>query len=246
MAGKADKLLTKPNPKEEDTSETSISTKTDYPLDDDLPPFVSPIDSETPETTPALSLKVKCVKCCTRLLRDGCTQMACLICCDDISNCEAHRKPRLQAEFKASIMEGTHFIQQEAARIRARRIPPMARRLLNIREPSILYQGDTVVIWDIRAYGANSKWKDDATRKSIRRTISEKSASTSNVRSKRLNKICNNEEVQSHHITKRLRNDRNRFHRITEELYLSSCRKANSGSTQDTESPEKPDVDENS
>lgn len=161
-------------------------------------------DEETHETTPS---KEKCVICRTRNLREGCTRLACLVCCDDIEKCEAHRKPRLQAEFKTSIMEGTHFIQQEAARIRSLRIPPMARRLLNVREPNILYQGDTVVIWDIRSYGGNARWKDDAIRKSNKRKLS-----------------TTNQELQLHqsNAVKRLRNNRKRFHRVIEKLYVSS------------------------
>jgi hypothetical protein len=76
---------------------------------------------------------------------------------------------QLKTDFKALLAVGMHPVQQEAQRIRSLCIPPAARRLLHIHEPNILYQGDTVVIWDIRAYARNAKWREEATRRALKR-----------------------------------------------------------------------------
>jgi hypothetical protein len=190
----------------------------------------SPMSSSPLERSPSSSLnnrENKCAKCKTRLCREGCTQSACLICCDDLINCEAHKKPRLQATFKAQVMEGSHFIQQEVARIRSLRIPPSSRRSLHIREPNILYQGDTVVIWDIRAYARNSKWKDDATRRSLKRryVITPPSALTSGNDSnenRRKRAALSNSQTNEGVPRNVLRNNRKRFRHICDELYRTS------------------------
>ena len=108
----------------------------------------------------------KCAKCQKRMAREACTQGACLTCCDDLEGCEVHKKPRAQALLKEQILAGTTETQKLAAARRRMRIPDSGRFF---KEPGFVYQGDTVVIWDVRAYARNPKWREDAVRKSVRR-----------------------------------------------------------------------------
>lgn len=189
-----------------------------------------PVPYPLSDSASPTSSKEKCVKCKTRFLREGCTQLSCLLCCDDFKNCEVHRKPRLQAEFKTQILEGTHFIQQEAGKIRSRLIHPLSRKLLNIREPNIIYQGDTVVIWDIRAYASNIKWRDEAIRRSLKRQASVNnnnvSPPDSNRRKKGVNRIekeLSSDRTDSIKPSRHaLRNNRKRFHSYFENVYQAS------------------------
>lgn len=137
----------------------------------------------------------KCGKCNKRVAREGCTQLACLQCCDDETGCESHKKPRAHALRKEQVLAGTTEVQRLAAAKRSMRIP--AGRFF--REPGFVYQGDTVVIWDLRAYARNPKWKEEAVRKSMRRS-----------------------KATRHSLVRRLRNSRKRFHRIMNELFLAS------------------------
>ena len=141
---------------------------------------------------------VKCGKCSKRMAREGCTQLACLQCCDDFNGCESHRKPRAHALWKEQVLAGTTDVQSLAAAKRKMRIP--AGRVF--REPGFVYQGDTVVIWDLRAFARNPKWREEAIRKSIRRS-----------------------KVTPRHIP-RLRNSRKRFRRLMTELYLARQQEA--------------------
>ena len=152
-------------------------------------------NATTTSTKEVPSMNAKCVKCNKRLAREGCTQSACLPCCDDVAGCESHAKPRAHALWKEQVLAGTTEVQQLAAAKLKMRIP--AGRFF--REPGFVYQGDTVVIWDLRAYARNPKWREDAVRKSVRRS---KAA------------------VHSH--VPRLKNSRKRFHRLMHELYLAS------------------------
>lgn len=150
----------------------------------------------TIESRPTSS-NVKCVKCNRRLAREGCTQSACILCCEDLTGCESHRKPRLHALWKEQVLAGTTEVQQLAAAKRKMRIPS-GRRFF--REPGFVYQGDTVVIWDLQAYAQNPKWRDDAVRKAVRRSKS----------------TCHNNSP----TFRRLRNSRKRFRRLMHEFYL--------------------------
>ena len=137
----------------------------------------------------------KCCKCDKRLAREGCTQSACLLCCTDLSGCESHKKSRAQAQWKKDVLAGTTDIQVLAAQLRKRRIPEAPGKRF-FRESGFLYQGDTVVIWDVQEYSRNSKWKDDAIRKSLRRR-----------------------KATNPYDRPRLRINRQRFRRIMNDLY---------------------------
>jgi hypothetical protein len=168
---------------------TVITTPPTVPMDyESITPNPSPVKvvTQSPSTTvgdqssvatPTTTTnnnaaKLKCSVCKIRMQLESCSQQACLNCCTDVEKCEGHKKRRQQANFKAQILEGTHFVQKEAARIRELKIQPETRKLLHIREPNIIYQGETIVIWDIRTYMRNPKWREDARRKSIKRLTS--------------------------------------------------------------------------
>lgn len=150
--------------------------------------------SSRPKTSKESSKK--CVKCTKRVAREGCTQTACLQCCED-QNCESHKKPRAHALWKEQVLAGTTHVQKLAA---AKRNLRMGKRFF--REPGFCYTGDTVVIWDIRAYYRIPKLREDAIRKSLRR----RNLSTSS-------------ETQA---SRPLRNSRKRFHRLVEERHLAT------------------------
>jgi len=147
----------------------------------------------------------KCDKCNKRLAREGCTQKACLNCCDDLGGCETHKKPRAQAELKEQILAGTTQVQTLAAAKRKLRIPPKSF----FREPGFVYQGDTVIIWDIRSYVKDEKARDDAVRMSKRRRKNKKG-----------------DEV-NFSVPSPLKNSRKRFRRIWEELVQTSLKEEN-------------------
>jgi hypothetical protein len=137
----------------------------------------------------------KCAKCEKRLAREGCTQAACLICCTDVSGCEPHNKSRAQAQWKKDVLAGQTEIQLLAAQRRKLRIPEVSGKRF-FWESGFVYQGDSVVIWDLREFASNAKWRDDAIRKSLRRRKTTTSVDRP-----------------------RLRINRRRFRRIMNELY---------------------------
>jgi hypothetical protein len=143
------------------------------------------------------------VKCNKRLAREGCTQTACLHCCDDVDGCISHQKPRAQAHFKEQILAGTTLVQQEANAKRKLQLCAPSKGKFFFREPGFKYQGDTVVIWDVRAYAQNPRWKEDAIRKALRRQ-----------------KATNNNTDWE--ILPPLRNSRKRFHQLVEQWYQTS------------------------
>ena len=126
--------------------------------------------------------------------------MACLVCCDDLEGCTTHQKPRAQALLKEQILAGTTATQTMAAAQRRRRIPDAGRFF---KEPGFVYQGDTVVIWDLRAYAQNIKWREDAVRKSVRR--------------QRANALHQDRNRPL------LRTSRKRFHRLTQKWYSQAA-----------------------
>lgn len=145
----------------------------------------------------------KCSKCNKRIAREGCTQLACIQCCDDLVGCEIHKKPRAHAIWKEKILNGTTDVQRMAAAKRNMRIP--AGRFF--REPGFVYQGDTVVIWDVRAYARNPKRREEAIRKSLRRRSSSSISSVA--------KTDQQQQRQGEgHVVPRLRNSRKRFRQI--------------------------------
>jgi hypothetical protein len=163
-----------------------------------------------PLAAPVAPNKVKCRKCDKRTAKEGCTQLACIQCCDDDLGCESHKKQRALALWKEQVLAGKTDVQIEAARIRKMRIQNgIGKQRCFFREPGFVYQGDTVVVWDIRAYASNPKWRDDAIRKSTRRKRAELAAKIG---------VHENGSTLPH---RRLRNSRKRFSRIMNVLYES-------------------------
>ncbi|GKY93210.1 hypothetical protein MPSEU_000288800 [Mayamaea pseudoterrestris] len=115
-------------------------------------------------SAPSPPVPTKCYKCHKRR-PEGCSKSACFACCDDL-RCVPHKRTRDQALLKTQILQGTTPIQLRAAEIRSRRIPDKRRF---VKEPGFLYTGDTIMIWNVREFLSNSKWKDDAIRKCLRR-----------------------------------------------------------------------------
>jgi len=120
------------------------------------------LDEPEVESSEKEQLQETCVKC-SRKARIDCTVRCCVNCCDD-ERCETHRKAKAQKEWKSQVLAGTTDVQKVAAEIRRRTIPPSG-----FREGSFRYTGDTVVIWDLKAYMRNPNWKEDAIRRSKRR-----------------------------------------------------------------------------
>jgi hypothetical protein len=94
----------------------------------------------------------------------GCTESACISCCED-AECEAHKEARQQTLWNKQILSGTTWIHQRGKDKRAKLLPKG-----RFREPGFTYLGDTVVVWNVREYLANPKWKEDALRKANKRT----------------------------------------------------------------------------
>jgi len=156
----------------------------------------------------------KCTKCQKRVAREGCTQTSCLPCCTDLEGCETHRKQRAQALWKEQVRAGTTDVQRLAA---AKRRMRMGRFF---REPGFVYQGDTVVIWDLRAYASNPKWREEAVRKAMRRKKAEQNNGGGAAA------VSSSTTSSSSGVRPRLRNSRKRFHRIVEERYRAATPKS--------------------
>lgn len=147
-------------------------------------------DSHSPTSATGI-----CAKCSKRKAREGCTQTSCVQCCED-SDCQAHKKAKEQRHWREQVLSGTTEIQRFVAEKRRQKLTG------RWREPAFIYQGETIVLWDLRTYMKNPKWKEDAIRKSRRRAVSESNAAFRLVGNRRP-----------------LRNSRRRFARIVEKLY---------------------------
>ena len=159
-------------------------------------------------TTTAIEAAVvstKCAKCNKRQASKECTQACCLQCCD-ATNCEKHKRSREQQLLKEQILAGTSEVQCLAQQKRSKLLRPG-----RFRESGFVYQGDTVVIWNLRDYLSNPKWREDAVRKSNRRKA-------------RLTDKMSDKDVEKQHL-KRLKNSRRRFHRLIERRYHESRQK---------------------
>lgn len=116
-------------------------------------------------TTPvtAVATATKCSVCNKRPSVKECSMTACTQCCKDEA-CERHKRLREQASWKERVIAGTTIIQVHAKEKRSKLLKPG-----RFREPGFVYQGDSVVLWSLRMYMSNPKWRDDALRKSNRR-----------------------------------------------------------------------------
>lgn len=130
----------------------------------------------------------------TKKINVGCTQSVCLKCCTDLEGCSVHKEQRDQAAFREQVINGTTDIQRELLTRRSKIVLPG-----RFREPGFAYMGDTVVIWNLREYLANPKWKEEALRKSAKRRV-------------------RNGEKDGYV----LKNSRKRFRRIIQSLYEAS------------------------
>ena len=97
-------------------------------------------------------------------INSGCTQSVCLKCCTDIQGCIVHKEQRDQAMFRDQVLQGTTDLQKALQEKRSKLIVKG-----RFRESGFTYMGDTVIIWNLREYLANSKWKEEALRKSSKR-----------------------------------------------------------------------------
>jgi len=149
-------------------------------------------------TSPVAVATTKCVKCNKKQASKECTTACCLQCCED-TNCEKHKRSREQQLLKEQILAGTSDVQCMAQEKRSKLLRPG-----RFREPGFVYQGDTIVIWNIRDYLSNPKWREDAVRKSNRRKA-------------RLVDQISDEYVEKK--LKRLKNSRRRFHHLIEQCY---------------------------
>lgn len=155
-----------------------------------------PVTTHDSKASPLVS---KCRKCGRRPATKGCYEKLCLGCCDS-DKCERHQKTKDQARLKEQILAGTTDVQLMAKAIRGKRLQPG-----RFREPGFKYVGDSVVIWNIREFGTNDKWKDEAIRKSYRRNARRMDAITDLP-------------------PKKLRINIRRFHRIVEQRYQESTK----------------------
>lgn len=91
-----------------------------------------------------------------------CPSQACVKCCTD-HNCEPHREAREELRKKQSILDGTDAITMAAAKKRASKVAPGM-----FFDSNIEYFGETVVLWNVNEFMDNTKWREDAIRRSLR------------------------------------------------------------------------------
>jgi len=167
-------------------------------------------DISSPEMqAPQSSAANKCALCSKRFAVKECSLTACTQCCTDES-CERHKRLREQALWKERVIAGTTMIQTHAREKRSKLLKPG-----RFREPGFVYQGDTVVIWSLREYMRNPKWRDDALRKSNRR----KARATDGMATEELAKKLSSRPADG-------RNRQQRFRQFMEEKYKASLEKS--------------------
>ncbi len=74
-------------------------------------------------------------------------------------------KIKEQKAWKEKVLAGTTDVQKQAAQLRRNRLTPGT-----FREPLFQYVGDSIVLWNLRDYVKNPKWREEAIRKSKRRS----------------------------------------------------------------------------
>jgi 23S rRNA maturation mini-RNase III len=133
----------------------------------------------------------KCRLCSSRMGSRECTQeLVCVACCTD-QGCEYHIKKRAATLFRNQVLSGTTDIHVLAEQLRSKRLPNK-----RFREPGLKYQGDTVVIWCLRQFMSNPKWREDVMRKR------RKSFSRTNARAKVTSETMNNETDNSRRFSR--------------------------------------------
>lgn len=109
-------------------------------------------------------------------------EQACLNCCSDV-NCPAHLEGRQQRKQRTALLEGTSEISILAAQKRELAVQPGV-----YKEASFRFMGETLTIWNLTEFFANTKWRDDALRKSKQRNSRSNTPGANNVLSKKKNK----------------------------------------------------------
>lgn len=115
-----------------------------------------------------------------------------------------HKEQRDQAAFREQILSGTTDVQL-ALQAKRSKIVVKGR----FREPGFAYMGDTVIIFSLKEYLSNPKWKEDALRKSSKRRARDGKSSV--------------------HV---LRNSRKRFRQVMQALYEKSITSTTTTTTQ--------------
>eukprot|EP00578_Thalassiosira_sp_NH16_P025988 CAMPEP_0181091300 /NCGR_PEP_ID=MMETSP1071-20121207/8325_1 /TAXON_ID=35127 /ORGANISM="Thalassiosira sp., Strain NH16" /LENGTH=312 /DNA_ID=CAMNT_0023173431 /DNA_START=64 /DNA_END=1002 /DNA_ORIENTATION=- len=141
---------------------TAIENIKDSDMSDEPSSTVSRGNDAT-SSSAADGLCPKCTVCKKRLARRNCLKQACIKCCDD-PNCEPHREAREVLQKQQSILDGTDGITRAAAKKRASKVAPGM-----FFDSDIHYFGETVVVWDIKEFMKNQKWREDAMRRSRNR-----------------------------------------------------------------------------
>ena len=194
--------------------------------------------------------RMKCQKCNIRFGKEGCIHQWCSQCCIVDDDCVVHQKQRAMSLWKDQVLMGTTPIQLQAQERRKLRIrigsgmesinnatcctatssTPTTnsnhkRKRNFFYEPNFVYQGDTIVIWDIQEYITNPDSDliiNDAVRKSKRRNKfvvpTHGSSPTAAMAAPRL-----------------LRNHRVRFRRIMNDLYVAATNNNNNNNTHESQ-----------
>jgi len=82
--------------------------------------------------------------------------------------CEAHAESRVKQQYHSDLLQGNTIIARQANRDRSLALLPGA-----FRDSGFVYSEQTIKIWDIREFMANPRWREDAIRKSRKRTARE-------------------------------------------------------------------------
>eukprot|EP00977_Amphora_coffeiformis_P015495 scaffold4525_cov132-Amphora_coffeaeformis.AAC.3 len=138
---------------------------------------VAAATTTTTTTSPPSAAKVTtllCRQCQKRHAHRECPAHACHVCCTTTATtttCPKHAAMRAKQQWRQRVLEGKTDVQLFAAAKRKALLPKHGGKFH--RESGFVYAGDTVVIWNLREYYDNPKWRDDARRRSIRRQQTE-------------------------------------------------------------------------
>jgi hypothetical protein len=121
-------------------------------------------------------------------------------------------------QWKEQVLAGTTDIQKQA---REKRQLLLCKK--RFREPGFKYVGDTVMIWNIYEYAQNSKWRDDAIRRSNRRKALEQGYSVPS---------SSQDMKQLQDSITPVRTSTKRFRRMFEKLYQDSLKEKKSDDSQ--------------
>ena len=133
--------------------------------DKETPKAADKSAAASPPAASSAATKTLCVFCQKRNASKDCPATACTNCCPTTPDkCPKHAAVRAKQAWRQQVLDGRTTEQQLAAEKRRSLLPKH-----RFRESGFVYTGDTVVIWNLRQYHANSKWRDDARRRAKRR-----------------------------------------------------------------------------